>query len=630
MRLATRTLLFSILALTASAAPAQAPRSVFLDELTWTEVRDAVRAGTTTIIIPVGGTEQSGPDVALGKHNARVKALAQRIAESLGDTLVAPVVAYVPEGKLSPPSSHMRFPGTITVPRSAFAATLESAARSLEIHGFRNVVFLGDHGGYQRDLALVASRLSAMWVASGARAFAPPEYYAASSKGYAAILSARGYSEKEIGTHAGLADTSLLLAVAPQMVRLDELRNAPKPGPADGVYGGDPRRASAELGRLGVDEIVASTVAAVRRDIAAKAVRTVRGMPPVIDPANLYSEAGAGRFSRAVRGALPRVYVPNLRSGDVYVIDPVAFKVIDRFRVGSVPQHVVPSWDLRTLWVTNNASRSPYGSLTPIDPKTGTPGPEIAVDDPYNMYFTADGKEAIVVAEALARLDFRDPHTMALHSHLQVPGCKGINHADFSIDGRYAIFTCEFAGGRLAKIDMMNRKVVGYLRLGEESTPQDVRVSPDGKLFYVADMMAGGVQLIDGDRFEKVGFIATGVGPHGLYPSRDGTQLYVANRGSTRILGGKRGGPGSVSVIDFAERKVVANWPIPNGGSPDMGNVSADGGTLWLSGRFDDVVYAIDTKTGAVRSIKVGKEPHGLTVWPQPGRYSLGHTGNMR
>lgn len=630
MRLTARSLLFSLLALVASAALAQTPRSVFLEELTWTELRDAVRAGATTVIIPIGGTEQSGPDVALGKHNARVKVLARRIAESLGDALVAPVVAYVPEGNLTPPSSHMRFPGTITVSRGAFAAILESAARSFEIHGFRNVVFLGDHGGYQRDLVRVAARLNAAWAGSGARAIVPSEYYAASSTGYAEILHARGYSDEEIGTHAGLADTSLLLAVAPEMVRLERLRDGPRPGPAEGVYGGDPRRASADLGRLGVEAMVAKTVAALKRDTAARAVGAVPGMPPVVDPSNLYRDAGAGRFSPAVKGALPRVYVPNLRSSDVYVIDSGTLKVVDRFRVGSVPQHIVPSWDLKTLWVTNNASRSPEGSLTPIDPKTGKPGAEVKVDDPYNMYFTADGKEAVVVAEAFARLDFRDPHTMEIHSRLPVPECQGINHADFSIDGRYAIFTCEFGGGRLAKIDMVKHKVSGYLRLGESAMPQDIRISPDGKLFYVADMMAGGVQLIDGDRFRKVGFIATGVGPHGLYPSRDGTKLYVANRGSATIRGGKPRGPGSISVIDFATRKVVANWPIPDGGSPDMGNVSADGRTLWLSGRFDDVVYAIDTSTGAVKSIPVGKEPHGLTVWPQPGRYSLGHTGNMR
>jgi DNA-binding beta-propeller fold protein YncE len=211
---------------------------------------------------------------------------------------------------------------------------------------------------------------------------------------------------------------------------------------------------------------------------------------------------------------------------------------------------------------------------------------------------------------------------------LDVPECKGINHADFSIDGKYAIFTCEF-GGKLAKIDMVQRKVIGYLELQKKGMPQDIRIAPDGKVFYVADMMADGVYVVDGDRFEKIGFIQTGVGTHGLYPSRDGTKLYIANRGSNHVHGGRHG-KGSVSVLDFATRKIVATWPIPGGGSPDMGNVSADGKTLWLSGRFDDVVYAIDTSSGAVKSIPVGMEPHGLTVWPQPGRYSLGHTGNMR
>ncbi|ANC43442.1 MULTISPECIES: YncE family protein [Burkholderiaceae] len=361
---------------------------------------------------------------------------------------------------------------------------------------------------------------------------------------------------------------------------------------------------------------------------AAEAVTTVQGMPPVVNPANLYSEASAGHQSPAVSGALSRVYVPNLRSNDVYVIDPATYKVVDKFPVGYSPQHVVPSWDLHTLWVANNAEGRTDGSLTPIDPKTGKPGKEVPVDDPYNMYFTPDGKEAIVVAEAHARLDFRDAHTMALKSVLDVPQCKGINHADFSIDGKYAIFTCEF-GGQLAKIDMVNRKVAGYLEIDKKGMPQDIRISPDGKVFYVADMMADGVFLVDGDSFRKIGFIHTGVGTHGLYPSRDGTKLYVANRGSN-LVHGPRHGKGSVSVIDFATRKLLVTWPIPGGGSPDMGNVSADGKELWLSGRFDDVVYAINTTTGAVKTIPVGMEPHGLTVWPQPGRYSLGHTGNMR
>jgi len=352
------------------------------------------------------------------------------------------------------------------------------------------------------------------------------------------------------------------------------------------------------------------------------------GTPPVPDARNLYSTTGANQLSPAVAGALPRIYVPNLRSNDVYVVDPATRKVVDKFKVGRSPQHIVPSWDLKTLWVTNNAEGKKDGSLTPIDPLTGKPGTPVPVDDPYNMYFTPDGKHAIVVAEALKRLDFRDPHTMALQFSLSTPDCAGINHADFAIDGRYAIFTCEF-GGHLAKIDMVEHKVLGYLKLSGGGMPQDIRVSPDGKRFYVADMMADGIFEIDGDAFKETGFIPTGPGTHGLYPSRDGSKLYVANRGSHQVHG-KRGGPGSVSVFDFATRKVVAHWPIPGGGSPDMGNVSADGTRLWLSGRFDDVVYDIDTRSGEVTKIKVGAEPHGLTVWPQPGRYSLGHTGNMR
>jgi DNA-binding beta-propeller fold protein YncE len=217
---------------------------------------------------------------------------------------------------------------------------------------------------------------------------------------------------------------------------------------------------------------------------------------------------------------------------------------------------------------------------------------------------------------------------MQLHSSLKVNGCKGINHADFSIDGRFAIFTCEFTGS-LAKIDLVDRKVLGMLKLSKGGMPQDIRSSPDGARFFVADMMADGVFLIDPAAFKEVGFIATGIGTHGLYPSRDGRSLYVANRGSNKIHGPPHG-HGSVSVIDFAALKVMQNWPIPGGGSPDMGNVSADGKQLWLSGRYDDVVYVFDTASGAVKRVSAGLEPHGLTVWPQPGRYSLGHTGNMR
>jgi YVTN family beta-propeller protein len=394
--------------------------------------------------------------------------------------------------------------------------------------------------------------------------------------------------------------------------------------------------------------VAGATLAAIG---AEPALQTLPGMPPVTDPHNLYSDTASGRFSPAVTGALPRIYVPNLRGNDVSVIDPATMKVVDRFPVGRSPQHVVPSWDLRTLWVANNAERRQDGSLTPIDPRTGKPGQALPVDDPYNLYFTPDGKSAIVVAEARRRLDFRDPRTMQLQYSISTPKCGGINHADFSIDGRYAIFTCEFDGA-VAKIDIAGRKVLGYLRLALPATrlregaapaggpttevcttakgmPQDIRISPDGRRFYVADMDADGVHILDGDAFKEIGFITTGVGTHGLYPSRDGSRLYIANRGSHKIHGPPHGS-GSVSVLDFARGVIVAQWPVPGGGSPDMGNVSADGSALWLSGRFDNVVYRFDTGSGTVTTIEVGQEPHGLAVWPLPGRYSLGHTGNLR
>ena len=362
------------------------------------------------------------------------------------------------------------------------------------------------------------------------------------------------------------------------------------------------------------------------------------GMPPVIDPRNVYSESTAGKLSPATEGALPRVYVPHVKSSDIYVIDPETLQVVDRFVVGGNPQHIIPSWDLKTLWIAGSAERRLSGILTPIDPKTGKPGTTVKVPDAYNLYFTPDGQSAIVVAEALKQLEFRDPQTMKLQSTMSTSQCAGINHADFSIDGRFAFFTCEFSGGGLVKIDLAQRKVIASLKLTREgavqdpkshSMPQDIRISPDGTVVFVADMQADGVYLIDAETFKQTGFIATGRGAHGLYPSRDGSKLYVTNRG-THMGDIRPRGTGSVSVIDFATRSVEKTWVIPGGGSPDMGNVSADGKSLWLSGRFDKAVYVIDTTTGEVKTIPVGTEPHGLTIWPQPGRYSLGHTGVMR
>jgi YVTN family beta-propeller protein len=256
-------------------------------------------------------------------------------------------------------------------------------------------------------------------------------------------------------------------------------------------------------------------------------------------------------------------------------------------------------------------------SITSIDPATGEKGRTLKVKDPYNMYYTPDGKYAIVVAERIHQLDFRDAQTMRLVKSVAVP-CRGVDHMDFSANGRYLIASCEFSGA-VVKVDVETQSVLGSLDLPGGGMPQDVKLSPDGEVFYVADMRADGVHLIDGARLRVLGFLPTGKGAHGLYASRDSKVLYVSNREE-----------GSISVIDFATRKVARKWEIPHG-TPDMGGVSADGKVLWLSGRYSKEVYAIDTGDGRLRArIRVGKGPHGLCVYPQPGRYSLGHTGVFR
>ena len=328
--------------------------------------------------------------------------------------------------------------------------------------------------------------------------------------------------------------------------------------------------------------------------------------------ANVYAADGANMLSGAAALALPRIYVPNSESNTVDVIDPATRRVVDHFAVGVLPQHVTPSYDLKTLYVLNDVGNT----ITPIDPQTAKPGTPIPVDDPYNMYFTPDGRYAIVVAERLHRLDFRDPHTFKLHHSLPVP-CSGVDHMDFSADGTYLIASCEFSG-ELLKVDVAGERVVKVLHLRPGGMPQDVKLSPDGRVFYVADMRANGLWEIDGDRLKTIGFLPTGRGVHGLYPSRDARYLYATNRGE-----------GSISVISFRTRKVVKTWRIPGGGSPDMGGVSADGKTLWLSGRYNAEVYALSTRTGSLLArIPVGRGPHGLCVWPQPGATRWGTRGS--
>ena len=350
------------------------------------------------------------------------------------------------------------------------------------------------------------------------------------------------------------------------------------------------------------------------------------GMPPLANPHDVYAAAARDMIDSVARRARPLVYVPLGGAASVAVIDPGSYRVVRTFETGALPQHVVPAYDLRTLWVANDLGNS----LTPIDPVSGKAGTSVAVLDPYNLYFTPDGRYALVIAERAQRLDFRDPRTMALHDSVRVD-CKGVDHMDFSADGRTALATCEFSG-KIVKLDVATHRVLGYLVLdpGHPSMPQDIRLAPDGRVFFVADLQADGVFVVDPDSLKRIGFIPTGIGAHGIYPSRDGRLFYVSNRGSHQLRG-RPHGPGSVSVLDPAARRIIATWTVPGGGSPDMGNVSADGSKLWLSGRFDQEVYVFDTATGRLlHRIAVGRDPHGLTVWPQPGRYSLGHTGNMR
>ena len=352
-----------------------------------------------------------------------------------------------------------------------------------------------------------------------------------------------------------------------------------------------------------------------RPRVVARPRNAAGAVPPLLSRRDVYAADRAGRMSRVVRHFPARIYVPNSESDTVDVIDPRTYRVVGHFATGAQPQHVTPSYDLKTLWVDNDQGNS----LTPIDPRTGRPGKRVHVDDPYNLYFTPSGRYAIVVAERLKRLDFRDAHSMKLRHSLAVPTCSGVDHMDFTANGRYALASCEF-GGTMIVVEIPHQRVVRTLRLRRGSMPQDVKLSPDGDTFYVADMASGGVWKIDAHRFRKAGFTRTGKGAHGLYASRDSRVLFVSNRDE-----------GSISLISFRKRRVVDKWRLPDPASPDMGGVSPSGRVLWLSGRYDGEVYAISTRTGRlIKRIKVGSQPHGLCVYPQPGRYSLGHTGVFR
>lgn len=311
-----------------------------------------------------------------------------------------------------------------------------------------------------------------------------------------------------------------------------------------------------------------------------------------------------------MNGVPTRVYVPNNDDGTVSVIDPMAFKVVRTIRVGTEPQHITPSWDLRHLYVGNNYSNS----LTELDPKTGRPDRTIPIPDPYNLYFTPDGKHAIIVAEGKDTLYFYDPVTWKPQGRLAIP-YRGPDHLDFSRNGRYLLVSTEYAGN-VIKVGLAPRKILGTVALGGSIV--DVKLAPSGDVFYAANQVRNGVSVIDPTTMKEIRFIPTGVGAHGFAMARDARHLYVANRVA-----------GTISVIDTRRQRVIQTWHV--GGSPDMLQVSADGSQLWTTNRFDASVSVIDTRTGRVlRVIPVGGHPHGLTLFPQPGRYSLGHNGVYR
>lgn len=337
---------------------------------------------------------------------------------------------------------------------------------------------------------------------------------------------------------------------------------------------------------------------------------------PFASTSNIYAHAGANMFSPAVASFPPRVYVPDEASGTVTVIDPRTFKILYRYSVGSSPEHVTPDWDLQRLYVEAALSNR----LTVIDPRTGRAVGHHTVPGPYNLYFTPDGRLAIVVRDgSLAyggqqQLYFYDRRTWRLIKSVRVPWA-GADHLDFSADGSYFLISTEYSGW-VAKVDVAKMAVVDALFVG--GRPIDVRLAPDGKLFYVANQGSNGVSIIDPVAMRLVGFVKTGVGAHGLSISRDARSLYVTNREA-----------GSLSVIDFASQRVVATWHI--GGTPDMIAVSPDGNQLWISNRYSGTVSVIDAHTGRVITvIRVGGHPHGLAYFPEPGRFSLGHNGIYR
>ena len=342
--------------------------------------------------------------------------------------------------------------------------------------------------------------------------------------------------------------------------------------------------------------------------------------PPDVQPTSLPAPA-FNVYANTMSGTVPcplcdipqRVYVPNSGAGTVDVINPLTYKVVDHFRVGQIPHHIAPAWDMSALYVDNEGS----SSLTVLNIHTGKPSGQISIPYPYNLYFTPDGTKAIDVVERLQRIEFRDwRHGWKLLGTVGIPW-PGADHMDFSADGSYLMISTEYSGV-VAKVDVNKMRLTGYVNVG--GLPIDVKLSPDGTVFYVTNQGTMGVSIIDPVAMKVIKFIPTGKGAHGLYVSRDTKSLYVSNRLE-----------GSISVISFATRKVVAKWWIPGGGSPDMLQLNPDGTRLWASGRYNATVYVFDTTTGkVVAKIPVGTQDHGLTYFPNVGAHSLGHNGVYR
>jgi len=326
---------------------------------------------------------------------------------------------------------------------------------------------------------------------------------------------------------------------------------------------------------------------------------------------NVYAATMTTEVKESLADVPEMVYVPNVIDGTVTVIDPKTFEVVDSYQVEALPFHVTPSWDMSALYAGNEES----STLTAIDPRTGRPSGTVEAAFPYNFYYTPDGEKAIVVAERIQTIGIRDADTWELLGSVYIPW-PGVDHLDFSEDGSYFLASSEWSGV-VSKVDVEKMELVDYAEV-TGALPIDVRLSPDGEVFYVANQGSMGVSVIDPERMEEIDFIPTGEGAHGLQVSRDTKSMYVSNRIA-----------GTISVMDLKTRKITDTWVT--GGTPDMMQISPDGKQLWVSGRYDGAVYVVDTRTGdLLATIFTGAQPHGLTYFPNPGRFSLGHNGVYR